>query len=111
MDRARFAKWPALNSAIWPIVRNYLTSALATLGAGRWPVVQEIGVLFSILNAALLEVAVAVKNDAIAEEAFVHGLNEAADILHAEAGGVGSLIRVLGGGTGALDGFAGSTAR
>ncbi|MBN2371272.1 MAG: YkgJ family cysteine cluster protein [Vicinamibacteria bacterium] len=107
MRRARRAKWPPRDSAIWPLVRNYLENVLTTLGTGRWPVMREIGIQFSVLNAALLAAALASENETIDDDSFVHGLNEAADVFHAGTGVIQSLIGILGGG-GALDEFAGS---
>jgi Fe-S-cluster containining protein len=108
MSRANEAKWPSRINSLWPIVRNYLSSAITTLGTGRWPVIQEIGVGFAVLNSALLRAAMIATDDALGEEAFIQGLSEAADVLQMSTGLYRSLLGILGGGVGALDGFAGS---
>jgi hypothetical protein len=90
-------------------VRHYLRSTIATLGTGRWPVVVELGVGMATLNAAWVFAGLHARGQAIDAEAFIRGLNQAADIQHADVGWVGAMIGALGGGLESLALFADRT--
>jgi hypothetical protein len=90
---------------IRPIVFHYLRSTLETLGARHRPLLDEIAIGFSYLNAAC---ALAVMNAdaagrAIDRQAFTEALMETSDLAHAASGQLFEWARAtLGAGTDAL---------
>ena len=97
---------PEVHGLAW----NYLRSALATLGTGRRPVLDELAVAVAFLNAAgvLASQRAARQGQATVDaESFTEGLMEAVDLTHADSKGVlGRLLGTLSGGVEALYLFA-----
>ncbi len=90
--------------AIRPIVFHYLRSTLETLGAHRRPIVDELSIAVSYLNAAC---ALAVMNaDAAGRDVdrgiFIDALTEASDVSHARSALLDWILTRLSAGTEAL---------
>jgi Fe-S-cluster containining protein len=96
--------------ALHAVVYHYLRAQLETLGTGRRPVLDEIAVAVAQLDAALVLArmrAARAGRAAVEVSDLREGLMEAADLTHADAGGVlGSLVATLAGGVEALHIFA-----
>jgi lysine-N-methylase len=106
LKAARRARVDLAAPEVHPVVRNYIRAQIATLGTGRRPVVDEIGIAFALLDAALLLAAMrsAQAGRTAASAADVsEGLMEASDLAHAgEEGVLGSMLATLAGGVDAL---------
>jgi hypothetical protein len=90
---------------VQPIVHNYLRSTVRTLGTGRRPIVDELGVAVALLNAAcaLASSRAARSGQTVDQTIFGEALMEAVDMTHADAGGfVGRTLTMLAGGAEAL---------
>ena len=95
---------------IRPIVFHYLRSSLETLGSTGRPIVDELAIAFSYLNAAK---ALAVMNadaagTAVDQRVFAQALMEASDVSHAKNALLEWILRRFGGGTEALWHLAGA---
>jgi hypothetical protein len=98
------------DTALHAIAYHYLRSRIDTLGSGARPVLDEIAVSVALLNVALVLAAMragrAGRAAATAQE-LTDGLMEAADLEHADQGGMfGSFVATLSGGVEALHAFA-----
>lgn len=107
---ARRARVDLADPAVHALVHHYLRAQIETLGGGRRPVLDELGVAVALLNVALLLGAMRAGRDgrptADASD-LMAGLTEAADLAHAEPeGALGSILATLAGGVDALDLFA-----
>ena len=94
------------DAAVHAIVHRYLRTALETLGATRRPIVDEMAMRVSQLNAACVIAgnhASAAGRKAIDADGLSHGLLAAADLSHGDAGGrMSALLTTLTGGLEAL---------
>jgi hypothetical protein len=106
LRRVRRLRWPELDDPLWQRIHHFLRSGIQTLGTGRWPVVAEMGVHVATLNAALALAACASADGTLDETALLAGLNQAADIQHAEARSAVRMLGLLGGGVESLHVFA-----
>ncbi|HEX8031774.1 MAG TPA: YkgJ family cysteine cluster protein [Vicinamibacterales bacterium] len=87
---------------IRPIVHHYLRSTFETLGARGLPVLDEIAIACSLLNAtrALAVMNATASSQPVDRQVFVAALMETSDLTHVPTGGVVSwAMRRLGGGT------------
>jgi Fe-S-cluster containining protein len=89
------------------LASHYLRAALATLGTGRRPVLDEVALAFAYLEAgrtlAAMKAAAAGKERLDAQD-FAQGLMDAHDLTHVPEGGLlGRSLGFLAGGVGALD--------
>jgi hypothetical protein len=105
--RARFdPNDPEVHGLAW----NYLRATVQTLGTGRRPVLDELGVAVGFLNAAgvlAAQRAARAGKDKVDAAAFAEGLMEAVDLTHADSAGVlGRLLGTLSGGVESLYVFA-----
>lgn len=94
---------------IQEIARHFLRSGIAQLGAGKRPVIEELALSFSYLNAASALAAMRAQRAGCAIDAalFSEALMEAVDLTHADDRGVlGRILGGLSGGVLALDVFA-----
>jgi Fe-S-cluster containining protein len=92
-----------------PIVYHYMRSSLEGLGTGRRPVLEELAVAFSYLNAAgdLAAMNAAASGRAVDAALFSEALMEAVDLTHADARGMlGGVLGTLAAGPEALYAFA-----
>ncbi len=92
-----------------PIVYHYLRSCLEGLGTGRRPVLDELAVSLSYLNAAcdLAAMKAAEAGGAVDAALFSEALMEAVDLTHADARGMlGRILGTLSAGPEALYAFA-----
>ena len=92
------------DAAIRPVVLHYLRSTIETLGAAGMPVVDELSIAASYLNAAC---ALAAMNaDAAGRNVdrtiFIGALTEASDVSHARHALLDSILTRFSGGTAAL---------
>jgi hypothetical protein len=96
--------------ALHAIAYHYLRAQLEALGTGPRPVLDEIAISVALLNVAvvLARMRAARAGRAVADVSdLTEGLMEAADLAHAEPGGVlGSFLATLSGGVEALHMFA-----
>jgi Fe-S-cluster containining protein len=87
-----------------PMVRHYLRAAIATLGTGRRPVLDELAMAAAILNAAIAIGAMKARADGderIGPTALQHGIATAATVGHID----GTVAQILGNLTGGPDAF------
>jgi hypothetical protein len=91
-----------------PIVHNYLRASIESLGGGERPVVDEMAMAVSYLNAACALAAMnAAAGRPLDRDLFVAALMEAVELTHAGGGGfVGRALPRLAGGVEALYCFA-----
>lgn len=77
-----------------PIVRNHLRSSIQTMGTGVRPVVDELAVAVSSLNAAcaLARMKASMAGGVVGRKIFTEALVEAVDVTHAD---YGLLARIL----------------
>jgi Fe-S-cluster containining protein len=90
---------------IRPIVLHYLRSTIETLGARRRPLLDELAVACSYLNAAcaLAIMSAAHAGSAVDRQIFTEALMETSDLAHAASGQLFDwAVRQLAGGTSAL---------
>ena len=89
---------------IRPVVFHYLRSAIETLGAGGSPIVDELSVAVSYLNAAcaLAAMRAAADGSSVNREIFIQSLIEAADAAHGKHPLLDRILKHLGGGTDAM---------
>jgi hypothetical protein len=91
------------------VAYHYLRSSIAGLGSGRKPVVDELALAFSYLNAAcdLCAMKAAETGQPVDAALFSEALMEAVDLTHAdERGLLGGIVGTLAGGPEALYAFA-----
>jgi len=94
---------------IQPVAYHYLRASLASLGAAERPVLDEVAIAVSFLNAAcaLSLMTAHVSGRAVDRALFSDALMEAVDLAHSdERGLVGRMLGRLAGGVDALDVFA-----
>lgn len=112
LEAARRARVSLDGPEVHALVHNYLRAQIATLGTGRRPVLEEIGIAVALLNAALLIAAMRAARagrPAAGASDVSEGLMEACDLAHADQGGaLGSLLATLAGGVDALWRFSAS---
>src|SRR6185436_3075021 len=97
------------DAALQPIASHYLRSSIEGLGTGKRPVLEELAVSFSFLNAAcdLAAMKAAETGRPVDAALFSEALMEAVDLTHADDGGaVGRILGTLAGGPEALFAFA-----
>jgi hypothetical protein len=107
---ARRAKFDPAGPELHGLAWNYLRSCVQTLGTGRRPVVDELGVAVAFLNAASVlgaQRAGRAGKPKVEAEDFAEGLMEAVDLTHADSSALlGRLLGTLSGGVEALYLFA-----
>ena len=94
---------------IQDLVRHFLRSGIASLGTGKRPVVDELALAFSYVNAACALASMRAQRTGSAIDAplFSEALMEAVDLTHADDRGLlGRILAGLSGGVLALDVFA-----
>jgi Fe-S-cluster containining protein len=108
---ARRARVDLDDPAVRDLVHNYLRAQVETLGTGRRPVLDEIGIAVALLNVAFVLAAMRAgrAGRGVADASDVsEGLMEASDLAHASHdGALGSFVATLAGGVEALWSFAG----
>jgi Fe-S-cluster containining protein len=95
--------------ALQPIASHYLRSSIEGLGTGKRPVLEELAVSFSFLNAAcdLAAMKAAETGRPVDAALFSEALMEAVDLTHADdRGALGRILGTLAGGPEALFAFA-----
>ncbi|MEO8681239.1 MAG: YkgJ family cysteine cluster protein [Vicinamibacterales bacterium] len=92
---------------IQPLVHHYLRSTIQTLGTGVRPVVDELAVAVSSLNAAcaLAKMKAAAAGSAVDRRVFTEALLEAVDVTHADYGLIARALTFFAAGTESLDAF------
>jgi Fe-S-cluster containining protein len=107
---ARRARVDLDDPGVRDLVHTYLRAQIETLGTGRRPVLDEIGIALALLNVALVLAAMRAgrAGRAVADASdLAEGLMEASDLAHVgEEGALGSLVATLAGGVEALWAFA-----
>lgn len=96
-------------AALQPLAHHYLRASIKSLGTGKRPVLDELAVAVSYLNAALDLAAMRAAATGRAADAALFGeaLMEAVDLTHADdRGWLGRILGTLAGGTEALFAFA-----
>lgn len=96
-------------AGIQDIVRHFVQSGIASLGTGKRPVVEELALVFSYVNAACALAAMRAHpaSRAVDPALFTEALMEAVDLTHADDRGLlGRILGGLSGGVLALDVFA-----
>ena len=88
------------------LARNYLRAAIAALGTGRRPMVEDLSLAAAFLNAACALAAVRAAAEGKPEASgtdFAEGLMQAVDLTHADSGGwLGSIVETLSAGVEAM---------
>src|SRR5262249_8299931 len=93
------------------LVASHLRAAIATLGTGRRPVVEELAVSVAFLNAGLTVAAMRAaqhRRSRAEARAVVDALVEVSELTHGDGGVLGRLLGTLSGGVEALYLFASS---
>ncbi|PYQ24036.1 MAG: hypothetical protein DMF81_06770 [Acidobacteria bacterium] len=107
---ARAAELDPSDPEIHAVAWNYLRAAVATLGTGRRPVLDELAVAVGFLNAAgvlAAQRAARKGRGKVDAESFSEGLMQAVDLTHADSQGLlGRLLGPLSGGLESLYLFA-----
>jgi hypothetical protein len=89
------------------LAHNYLRASIETLGTGRRPVLEEIGLAVAFLGAGCVLAAMRTGQGSVDAATFAEGLMDAVDLTHAESSGLfGSMLGTLSGGVEALYLFA-----
>jgi len=99
---AKRARVDLRDPEVQALARNYLRAAIAALGTGRRPMVEDLSLAAAYLNAAcaLAGLRAGAEGKEKTDGAdFADGLMQAADLTHAESGGLlGSILGTLSGG-------------
>jgi hypothetical protein len=92
------------DDAIRPVAVHYLRSSIETLGASGRPIVDELSVAASYLNAAiaLATMQADAAGTTVGRDIFVRALTESADVAHARHPLLDSILKHLSSGTDAL---------
>ena len=106
LRRARRIPLRLDDSAVHSVVHRHLRACFETLGASRRPILDEIAVSVSCLNAACILGAIDAASAGkpfVDADSLTQGLLAAGDLSHVEAGGpLRALLTTLAGGTEAL---------
>ena len=105
MAAARRARVDLDDPGVRGLAHNYLRAAIAALGSGRRPVIDEMALAVAFLNAgcalAAMRAGRAGRPRPDAND-FAEGLMEAVDLTHADRGGIGRILGTLSGGVDSL---------